>query len=96
MANVRYKEKSNRHLNIKGAQGLTDNEKKYLKAFFDERDSIGRKLDFPPFYVLGNQFLIEISKNPPKIRTSDTSHLRNYPSTSIYVEYRIGERGGTG
>jgi len=47
---------------IKGVSSLCKEERERFKQFFELRDSIARKIDRPPNYVLDNASLIKLSK----------------------------------
>jgi len=54
------------YLRIKGARRLSPKALGILRELFLMRDARARELDRPPFKVLGNRTLLEISENPPR------------------------------
>jgi len=54
------------YLRIKGARRLSPKALGILRELFAMRDARARELDRPPFKVLGNRTLLEISENPPR------------------------------
>jgi ribonuclease D len=53
------------YLRIKGARKLDPKALAVLRELFLMRDARAREIDRPPFKVLGNRALLEISENPP-------------------------------
>ncbi len=51
---------------IKGSKDLTAQELPVLRALYVLRDRYARELDVPPFKVLNNPVLIELSRKPPQ------------------------------
>ena len=60
-----YKLKKQSYCDIKGYSSLPPEEKKRLKQIFLFREKWAKKLDKPPFFIIGNKKLIELAKNPP-------------------------------
>jgi len=54
------------YLKIKGARGLDPQSLAVLRELFLMRDARARKLDRPPFKVLGNRALLEMSQRKPE------------------------------
>ncbi len=52
------------HLRIKGSKKLSPRELAILRELYMVRDTRARKLDRPPFKVLGNGTLLELAQNP--------------------------------
>ncbi|MCP4133248.1 MAG: hypothetical protein GY754_19930 [bacterium] len=62
---VKFQEKKEPHLVIKNSKKLGSLEQVFLKNYFHARDAVAQKLDFPPYWVLNNHKLLEISEDPP-------------------------------
>ncbi|MFW6014083.1 MAG: HRDC domain-containing protein [Candidatus Nanoarchaeia archaeon] len=60
-----YKLKKQSYSDIKGYSSLSDEEKKRLKKIFLFREKWAKKLDKPPFFIIGNKKLIELVRKPP-------------------------------
>ncbi|NNL65488.1 MAG: ribonuclease D [Myxococcales bacterium] len=58
------------YLKIKGARGLDPESLAALRELFLMRDARARKLDRPPFKVLGNRALLEIAQRRPETEES--------------------------
>ncbi len=54
------------YLKIKGARGLDNQSLAVLRELYLSRDARARKLDRPPFKVLGNRALLEIAQRRPE------------------------------
>ncbi|MFQ5417312.1 MAG: ribonuclease D [Myxococcota bacterium] len=54
------------YLRIKGARRLDPKSLGILRELYQMRDARAREMDRPPFKVLGNRTLLEISENPPR------------------------------
>ncbi|MGM5480593.1 MAG: ribonuclease D [Nanobdellota archaeon] len=51
---------------IKGYSKLPGKAKSVLDTLFDFRETIAKKVDMPPHFIINNKKLIELSKQPPK------------------------------
>jgi len=51
---------------IKGNRDLPPEDQLVLRALYIFRDQAARKLDVPPFKVINNSTLLDLTKNPPK------------------------------
>ena len=71
---------------LKGARDLTPKQAAVLKSVYQFRESMAKKQDRPPFKVLGQQALVEISEKPPEILTN----LGKIPSLSARQVQRYG------
>lgn len=50
---------------IKGSQSLSPNQLAVLRALYLLRDRYARQMDLPPFKVLNNSVLVDLSRRPP-------------------------------
>lgn len=62
---VRYREKENQHLRIKGAEALNDQEARVLKHLFEVRNALAQELDKPPYHVIVNPLMLKLARRPP-------------------------------
>ena len=62
---VRYQEKENKHLLIKGAKALNDEEVRVLKHLFEVRSAMAQELDKPMHYVISNPLMLQLARRPP-------------------------------
>jgi len=69
---------------IKGSRELRGPETRILRALFILRDQAARELDVPPFKVLNNSTLLELSRRPPE-RPEDLSARPG-------ISYRVARR----
>jgi ribonuclease D len=66
LEHVRYREKENPHLRLKGADRLNDQEAHVLKYLFEVRDGIAQQFDKPPYQVIMNPILLKLAKQAPE------------------------------
>lgn len=59
-----YNLKLQTYLDVKGAKHLTEKEMLLFKDLFSLRDSLARRVNRPPFYIISNKKLIELAKSP--------------------------------
>jgi ribonuclease D len=69
---------------IKGSRGLEHQEQAVLRALYILRDRIAREMDVPPFKVLNNSVLVDLSQNPPR-EAREMFHRRG-------VSYRVARK----
>ena len=62
---VRYREKENPHLRIKGAEALNDQEARVFKHLFEARNALAQELDKPPYHVIVNPLMLKLARRPP-------------------------------
>lgn len=58
--------KKDPHMRIGGARTLSRNARLRLKHLYRARDEIARLLDYPPYWVLRNSVLLNLSRRPPR------------------------------
>jgi len=75
------------YLRIKGAKKLTPQGLAVLRELYLVRDKRARKMDKPPFKVLGNGTLLELAQNPPESRRA----LNNRKGVTDLVVRRHGQ-----
>ena len=57
--------KQGTYIDLRGAKMLSDKEKSILKKLFALRESLAKKVDRPPYFVMNNKKLINLVKDPP-------------------------------
>ncbi len=75
------------YLRIKGARALDPVALAVLRELFLLRDKRAREIDRPPFKVLGNRTLLEISRS----RAADLDHLAEIKGVSELILKRLGK-----
>jgi len=63
------------YLRIKGARRLSPKSLAIFRELYLMRDARAREIDRPPFKVLGNRALLEVSENPPR-KLADLSEIK--------------------
>src|SRR3990170_768893 len=69
-------------LRLKGARDLTRPELAVLRELVHWRDTVAAQLDRATFRVMGNEVLLELSRNPPR-SVSELSAIRGMPKGMI-------------
>lgn len=64
VANLTHKEPT--YMDIKGFRFLSDQQQTVLKYLFNLRDACAQKVNMPPYFIMSNKLLKELSSNPPK------------------------------
>jgi ribonuclease D len=62
MEKLQIEKRREPHLSIKGSGNLNYREKIFLKHLFSAREKIAQKIDFPPFWVMGNKELLYLAQ----------------------------------
>jgi len=65
LENANYVVEPQTHLSIRGAGTLNSHQKNVLKAIYDEREKIAKKLDRPVYFIISNKLMLDLAKNPP-------------------------------
>lgn len=67
LQDVRFSNPITPYFKVKNYHSLSKLGKKYLQKFYAVRDSIARERNLPPYRVLSNDQLIQLSKNPKSV-----------------------------
>lgn len=63
-----FKEKKDNYTRVANYNLLSKHERIFLKYYYNAREETAKKLNYPPFWVLGKDDLSRLAKKPPETR----------------------------
>jgi len=81
LQNVRFNNPISPYFKVKNYHSLNRIGKKYMQKFYNIRDDIAQKRNLPPYKILSNDLLIQLSKNPA---TTLEKLLKRFPKNRLW------------
>ena len=81
LEDMRFNDPISPYFKVKNYQSLNKIGKKYMQKFYKVRDEIAQERNLPPYKIVSNDRLIQLSKNPPN---NLEKWLKQFPKKRIW------------